>query len=150
AFGEAVIVDIPRANIDEDCGIFFADDSIVARRKIIEVLDRLGVKHKHATNGAEAWTRLQSIATHAGQTGKHVRDEIRLILVDAEMPEMDGYVLTKNIKNDARFSGIPVVMHSSLSSQANHAMGKAVGVDSYVAKFDAEVLADTLRPLLES
>ncbi|HMW17815.1 MAG TPA: chemotaxis protein [Accumulibacter sp.] len=149
AFGEAVIVDIPRLSADEDCGIFFADDSIVARRKITEVLDKLGVKHKHATNGAEAWTRLQSIAAHAVQTGKDVRDEIRLILVDAEMPEMDGYVLTKNIKNDARFTNIPVVMHSSLSSQANHAMGKAVGVDAYVAKFDAEVLADTLRPLLE-
>lgn len=149
AFGEAIIVDIPPVNIAEDLSIFFADDSIVARRKIGEVLDKLGVKHKHATNGAEAWSRLQAIAAHAGQTGKGVRDEIRLILVDAEMPEMDGYVLTKNIKSDLRFTGIPVVMHSSLSSQANHAMGKAVGVDAYVAKFDAEVLADTLRPLLE-
>ena len=78
-----------------------------------------------------------------------MRDEIRLILVDAEMPEMDGYVLTKNIKSDVRFAGIPVVMHSSLSSEANHAMGKAVGVDAYVGKFDAEILADTLRPLVE-
>jgi two-component system chemotaxis response regulator CheV len=92
--------------------------------------------------------RLQGIAAHATQTGRPVRDEIRLILVDAEMPEMDGYVLTKNVKSDQRFSGIPVVMHSSLSSQANHSMGKAVGVDAYVAKFDAEALADTLRPLL--
>ena len=149
AFGEALIVDIQRANVGEDVGIFFADDSIVARRKIGEVLDKLGVKHKHATNGAEAWSRLQGIAAHASQTGQGVRDEIRLILVDAEMPEMDGYVLTKNIKGDARFAGIPVVMHSSLSSQANHAMGKAVGVDAYVAKFDAEVLAETLRPWLE-
>ena len=149
AFGEALIVDIRRANVGDDVGIFFADDSIVARRKIVEVLDRLGVKHKHATNGAEAWSRLQAIAAHASQIGAAVRDEIRLILVDAEMPEMDGYVLTKNIKGDERFAGIPVVMHSSLSSQANHAMGKAVGVDAYVAKFDAEILADTLRPLLE-
>ena len=149
AFGEAIIVDIPPVNIAEDLSIFFADDSIVARRKIGEVLDKLGVKHKHATNGAEAWSRLQAIAAHAAQTGRAVRDEIRLILVDAEMPEMDGYVLTKNIKGDARFAGIPVVMHSSLSSQANHAMGKAVGVDAYVAKFDAEILADTLRPWLE-
>jgi two-component system chemotaxis response regulator CheV len=149
AFGEAIIVDIPPVNIAEDLSIFFADDSIVARRKIGEVLDKLGVKHKHATNGAEAWSRLQAIAAHAAQTGREVRDEIRLILVDAEMPEMDGYVLTKNIKGDARFAGIPVVMHSSLSSQANHAMGKAVGVDAYVAKFDAEILADTLRPWLE-
>jgi two-component system, chemotaxis family, chemotaxis protein CheV len=71
-----------------------------------------------------------------------------LILVDAEMPEMDGYVLTRNIKADIRFEGIPVVMHSSLSSEANRAMGKRVGVDAYVAKFDADNLADTLRPLL--
>ena len=149
AFGEAIIVDIPPVNIAEDLSIFFADDSIVARRKIGEVLDKLGVKHKHATNGAEAWSRLQAIAAHAAQTDRAVRDEIRLILVDAEMPEMDGYVLTKNIKGDARFAGIPVVMHSSLSSQANHAMGKTVGVDAYVAKFDAEILADTLRPWLE-
>jgi len=60
----------------------------------------------------------------------------------------DGYILTKNIKSDNRFDGIPVVMHSSLSSEANRSMGKAVGVDSYVAKFDAEALAETLRPLL--
>ncbi len=149
AFGEAIIVDIPPANVGEDVGIFFADDSIVARKKIIEVLDKLHVKHKHATNGVEALVRLQGIAAHAAQTGRSVRDEIRLILVDAEMPEMDGYVLTKNLKSDTRFSGIPVVMHSSLSSEANRAMGKTVGVDAYVAKFDAEVLADTLRPLLE-
>lgn len=61
---------------------------------------------------------------------------------------MDGYVLTKSIKADSRFDGIPVVMHSSLSSEANRAMGQAVGVDAYVAT-DAEVLADTLRPILE-
>lgn len=149
AFGEAMIVDIPPARVSEEVAVFFVDDSIVARRKIAEVLERLGVKHKHATNGAEAWSRLQAIAAHCQQTGGQVRNEIRLILADAEMPEMDGYVLTKNIKNDSRFEGIPVIMHSSLSSEANRAMGKAVGVDGYVAKFDAEMLADTLRPLLE-
>ena len=149
AFGEALIVDVPPAQVSEDTGVFFVDDSIVARRKISEVFDKLGVKHKHATNGMEAWTRLQGIAAHANQSGRNIRDEIRLILVDAEMPEMDGYVLTKNVKSDPRFQGVPVVMHSSLSSEANRAMGKAVGVDAYVAKFDAEALADTLRPLIE-
>lgn len=149
AFGEAIIIDIAPARVNDDISVFFADDSIVARRKISEVLDKLGVKHKHATNGAEAWSRLQAIAAHAQQMGRSVRDEIRMILVDAEMPEMDGYVLTKNLKSDVRFEGVPVVMHSSLSSEANKAMGKAVGVDGYVAKFDAEVLADTLRPILE-
>jgi two-component system chemotaxis response regulator CheV len=149
AFGEAIIVDVQPARVKEETNVFFADDSIVARKKIAEVLDKLGVKHKHANNGAEAWTRLQAIASHAKQAGISMRDEVNLILVDAEMPEMDGYVLTKNIKSDPRFEGVPVVMHSSLSSEANRAMGKSVGVDAYVAKFDAEVLADTLRPLIE-
>nr|MBL8412380.1 chemotaxis protein CheV [Dechloromonas sp.] len=149
AFGEAMIVDITPAKVGPDTTVFFVDDSVVARRKIAEVLDKLGVRHKHATNGMEAWTRLQGIAAHALQSGRNIRDEIRLILVDAEMPEMDGYVLTKNVKSDARFDGVPVVMHSSLSSEANRAMGKSGGVDAYVAKVDAEALADTLRPLIE-
>ncbi|WP_153109217.1 chemotaxis protein [Propionivibrio limicola] len=149
AFGEAIIVDIPPAQVAEDTGVFFVDDSVVARRKIAEVFDKLGVKHKHATNGVEALGRLQGLAAHAKQTNSPLRNDIRLILVDAEMPEMDGYVLTKHIKSDSRFDGIPVVMHSSLSSEANRAMGQAVGVDAYVAKFDAEGLAETLRPMLE-
>ena len=147
-FGEAVVGQIHPLEGGHDVNLFFVDDSAVARKKIAETLDKLGVRHKHALNGLEAWTRLEGMANHAQQRGVPLREELSLILVDAEMPEMDGYVLTRNIKADARFEGIPVVMHSSLSSEANRAMGKSVGVDSYVAKFDADVLADTLRPLL--
>lgn len=148
-FGEAMVGQIERlGDDDEDYSLFFVDDSAVARKKIIEVLEKMGVRHKHAQNGKEAWVRLQSMAAHAQQIGRPLREEVNLILVDAEMPEMDGYVLTKYIKSDKRFDGIPVVMHSSLSSEANRAMGKSVGVDAYVAKFDSEALADTLRPLL--
>ncbi|HTY02149.1 MAG TPA: chemotaxis protein [Rhodocyclaceae bacterium] len=147
-FGESIVGQIERLEAADDFNVFFVDDSAVARRKIAEVLDKLGVKHKHALNGLEAWTRLSGMAAHCQQLGTNLHDEVNLILVDAEMPEMDGYVLTKNIKSDPRFDGIPVVMHSSLSSEANRAMGKSVGVDSYVAKFDAEVLAETIRPML--
>jgi len=147
-FGEAPIGQIVPLGKQEEANIFFVDDSAVARRKISEVLEKLGVRHKHAMNGQEAWTRLEGMATHAQMQKRSLADELDLILVDAEMPEMDGYVLTRHIKSDARFDGIPVVMHSSLSSEANRAMGRSVGVDAYVAKFDAEVLADTLRPYL--
>ncbi|HLA36293.1 MAG TPA: chemotaxis protein [Rhodocyclaceae bacterium] len=147
-FGESVVGQIEPVQVIEDINVFFVDDSGIARKKIAEVLEKLRVKHKHAQNGSEAWTRLSGMAAHAHQSGKSLRDELSLILVDAEMPEMDGYVLTKHIKSDSRFDGIPVVMHSSLSSEANRAMGKSVGVDAYVAKFDADILADTLRPLL--
>lgn len=147
-FGESVVGQIEQLQAAEEFNVFFVDDSAVARKKIAEVLDKLGVKHKHALNGLEAWTRLSGMASHCQQLGRDLRDEVNLILVDAEMPEMDGYVLTKNIKSDSRFAGIPVVMHSSLSSEANRSMGQRVGVDAYVAKFDAEVLAETIRPLL--
>lgn len=147
-FGEAPVGQISALGSNVEANVFFVDDSAIARKKIVEVLDKLGARHKHALNGLEAWTRLDGMATHAQQQKRRLADEISLILVDAEMPEMDGYVLTRNIKNDARFDGIPVIMHSSLSSEANRSMGKAVGVDAYVAKFDAEILADTLRPYL--
>ena len=148
AFGEAVVGNVERVQSEHDLCIFFADDSMVARRKIAEVLDKMGVKHIAANNGREAWERLKAMADAAQSAGVDLSRQIQVILTDAEMPEMDGYVLTQNIKVDRRFDGIPVVMHSSLSSDANRAMGKRVGVDYYVSKFDSIVLSSTLRPLL--
>lgn len=148
AFGEAVVGNVERVHSDRELCIFFADDSLVARRKIGEVLDKMGVKHIQANNGREGWERLRALADAAQSSGTNLRDQIQAILTDAEMPEMDGYVLTQNIKADHRFDDIPVVMHSSLSSDANRAMGKRVGVDYYVPKFDSLVLSETLRPLL--
>ena len=147
-FGEEHKPELEPMDSAENCTVFFVDDSNVARRRIIEVLEKIGVKHKQATNGLEAWERLQGEAAFAEQHGMPLSDQIRLIMVDAEMPEMDGYVLTRNIKSDRRFQGIPVVMHSSLSSEANRTMGQSVGADAYVAKFDPQILAETLRPLL--
>ena len=147
-FGEAMVGQIDPIHDAHELNVFYVDDSAVARKKIAEVMDKLGVHHKHALNGMEAWNRLSTMASAAQQAGRPLHEELNLILVDAEMPEMDGYVLTRHIKADNRFSGIPVVMHSSLSSEANRAMGKSVGVDAYVAKFDADALAETLRPYL--
>ncbi|MGA7594522.1 MAG: chemotaxis protein [Gallionella sp.] len=148
AFGEAVVGDVERIDSDHELCVFFADDSMLARRKIAEVLDKMGLKHIQASNGSEAWERLKAMADSAQNGGTDLREQIQVILTDAEMPEMDGYVLTQNIKTDSRFNGIPVVMHSSLSSEANRSMGRKVGVDYYVSKFDSAILSSTLRPLL--
>ena len=148
AFGEGVVGNVERVESAQDLCVFFADDSMVARRKIAEVLDKMGVKHIQANNGQEAWERLRAMADTAQNAGTDLHNQIQVILTDAEMPEMDGYVLTQNIKTDSRFTGIPVVMHSSLSSDANRAMGRRAGVDYYVPKFDSMILSETLRPLL--
>ena len=78
-----------------------------------------------------------------------LKDMIQVILTDVEMPEMDGYMLTRKIKDDKRFAKIPVVMHSSLSGSSNQQLGKTVGVDEYVSKFEPNRLAQTLARLLK-
>ena len=148
AFGEGVVGSVEPVESAQNLCIFFADDSMVARRKIAEVLAKMGVKHIQSSNGQEAWDRLKAMADVAQSSGTNLHDQIQVILTDAEMPEMDGYVLTQHIKSDRRFDGIPVVMHSSLSSDANRSMGRRVGVDYYVPKFDSMILSTTLRPLL--
>lgn len=148
AFGEAVVGNIAKVESERDLCIFFADDSVVARRKIVQVLDKMAVRYIQAANGKKAWDRLKAMADAAQSAGTKLHDQIQVIMTDAEMPEMDGYVLTQLIKSDRRFDGIPVVMHTSLSSEANREMARRVGVDYYVPKFDSMVLSSTLRPLL--
>lgn len=148
ALGMEAIPELVPVEMSPEQYLFFVDDSAIARKEIMMTLDKLSVPYQQANNGHEAWEKLQNLAARAQHDGIPVSNLISVILTDAEMPEMDGYVLTKKIKSDRRFEGIPVVMHSSLSSDANRSMGKTVGVDAYVAKFDPTVLAETLRPLL--
>lgn len=148
AFGESLVSDVSTIEGGQDMTVFFIDDSAVARKKIAETLEKMGVRHKHAVNGKEAWERISGIAAHSEQTGTPINKLVNLILTDAEMPEMDGYMLVRNIKADPRLKHVPVVMHSSLSHSTNRDMGKKVGVDAYVTKFDARELSETLRPLL--
>lgn len=132
-----------------DKTVFYTDDSVVARKQIQKTLDALGIKSMHATNGMEAWQELQKIAARADALQQPVKNFISLVLTDIEMPEMDGFVLTRHIKADRRFAGVPVLMHSSLSSSANQQLGKSVGVDEYVPKFEPQKLAEILSRLLQ-
>lgn len=124
--------------------VFFADDSVVARKQITRTLEAMNVKYVGAINGREAWSELEKMAAYAQSSGQNITDLISLVLTDVEMPEMDGYILTKKIKTDPRFAGVPVIMHSSLSGMSNQQLGKSVGVDEYVAKFEAQKLSETL------
>jgi two-component system chemotaxis response regulator CheV len=132
----------------DDVTVLFADDSAVARDQIIRTLNHIGVKYLSASNGAEAWEKIQDLATRAEAAGRKTSDYIQVILTDVEMPEMDGYVLTKNIKQDPRLADIPVIMHSSLSADANQELGRGVGADAYVPKFEPAELAAKLQEIL--
>lgn len=135
---------------DPTLTVYFADDSVVARKQITRTLEAMNVKYVSAINGREAWNELEKAAGYAKASGQKVTDIVSLVLTDVEMPEMDGYILTKKIKSDPRFAGVPVIMHSSLSGMSNQQLGKSVGVDEYVPKFEAQKLSETLtRRLLK-
>jgi two-component system chemotaxis response regulator CheV len=129
---------------DSSLTVYFADDSVVARKQITRTLEAMNVKYVGAINGLEAWRELEKIAAYAHASGQKITDLVSLVLTDVEMPEMDGYILTKKIKTDPRFAGVPVIMHSSLSGMSNQQLGKSVGVDEYVPKFEAQKLSETL------
>lgn len=148
--GEDTVPQMDSFRLDVPKPVFFTDDSSIARKKITEVLEKLNLPYQSATNGREAWEKLKNIAMRVEQEKGSLKDEVSLILVDAEMPEMDGYVLTRHIKEDRRFDGIPVVMHSSLSSMANKKLGQQVGVDAYVGKFHPEELAQMVTSMLHT
>ena len=128
--------------------ILAADDSMVARTMIEQGLHAMGLPFIMTKTGKEAWERLIQISNDAVSEGKTVKDKVALVLTDLEMPEMDGFTLTRNIKDDSRFNQIPVVIHSSLTGTANEAHVRSVGADAYVAKFAAEELASAIRQAL--
>ncbi len=132
----------------ENITILFADDSIVARKQIQRTLETMGINFIASINGKDAWEQLTQIADEVEKTNEKVSGKVQLILTDVEMPEMDGYVLTQRIKADARFNDIPVVMHSSLTTESNTALGERVGADAYVGKFVPQELSATLLKVL--
>jgi two-component system chemotaxis response regulator CheV len=132
----------------EGITVLFADDSIVARDQIQKTMDHMGLNYIVTKNGAEAWKKLKDIADKAETTGNKMTDYVNIILTDVEMPEMDGYVLTRKIKADQRFKEIPVIMHSSLTAEANQALGKGVGADAYVPKFKPLELSAMLDKMI--
>lgn len=135
-------------SLEKDQIILVADDSTVARALMEKSLNALALPHLMVKTGAEAWEKLESIANEAEVAGKDVTSRVALVLTDLEMPVMDGFTLTRNIKQSARFQKLPVLIHSSLSGSANESRVAEVGADGYVAKFvPAELAAAIVKAL---
>lgn len=138
----------PKLQLRPGSVILAADDSLVARALIEEGLKAMGAPYVMTKSGRELWDRLQLLANEAQAAGQSIYDRVAVVLTDLEMPEMDGFTLTRKIKQDARFKSLKVVIHSSLSGSANEDHVKSVGADAYVAKFAPEELAATMRKVL--
>ncbi len=127
-----------------------AEDSKVARQLLEQGLKSMGIPAVMCNTGLEAWEKIKAIHQQAQSQGESIHDKIALVLTDLEMPEMDGFTLTRNIKRDTTLRHIPVVIHSSLSGSANEDHVRKVGADGYVAKFELNELSDVIFKALEA
>ncbi|WP_371192658.1 chemotaxis protein CheV [Glaciecola sp. SC05] len=126
--------------------IFIADDSSVALNQVKKSLKTLGLEIETAKNGLEALNRLKAIAAETGD----VTDKVGVLVSDIEMPEMDGYTLTAEIKGAPELSRLHVILHTSLSGVFNQAMVSKVGADDFIAKFHPDELATAVQKWLQT
>jgi two-component system chemotaxis response regulator CheV len=121
--------------------IFIADDSSVARNQVKRALSPMGLEIELAKNGLEALVRLKEIAAETGD----ITDKVGVLISDIEMPEMDGYTLTAEIRNTPELKKLHVILHTSLSGVFNQAMVQKVGADDFIAKFHPDELAISVQ-----
>lgn len=115
--------------------VLVADDSRVARSQIARTLESLGLESILVNDGQEAWRMLNSLAAQGP-----INDQILMLISDVEMPGMDGYRLTTELRADSRFAELYVILHTSLSGVFNNTLVKQVGADRFIAKFNADDL----------
>ena len=119
--------------------VLVVDDSAVARNQIKRCLEKIGYAVTLANDGRKGLELLLQWADE-GDIGARVA----LVISDVEMPEMDGYTLTTEIRRDPRLAGLYVLLHTSLSGVFNNAMVEKVGANKFIAKFQADYLAQAV------
>jgi two-component system chemotaxis response regulator CheV len=124
--------------------VLLVDDSRVAMNQLKDTMAQLDIHTHSAGDGLKALTQLQKWADE----GINVPEKLLMVITDAEMPEMDGYRLTTEIRNDSRLKDLYVVMHTSLSGSFNEAMVKKVGCNDFLSKFQPDKLVEMIRQRL--
>jgi two-component system, chemotaxis family, chemotaxis protein CheV len=122
--------------------VMVVDDSLVARNQLVNLFRQMDVECLVAQDGREALERLQALSQSQDDEG------VTLVVSDIEMPRMDGYALTKAIREEPSLRSLKVVLHSSISGIFNEAMVREVNADRFVAKFQPDLMAKTVLELM--
>lgn len=125
--------------------VMVVDDSSVARNQIKRTLDKLGMECTIGKNGLDGLNILKDFV----KDGSHISEHIDVLISDVEMPEMDGYTLTSELRSMESMKNLPILLHTSLSGVFNQSMVAKVGADKFVPKFDAEELATEVKDILQ-
>ncbi len=121
----------------EAATILFAEDSSFFRTQVTSYLEEEGYAVLEAEDGAIAWDLLQD---HA--------EEIAAVVTDIEMPNMNGFELTKKIRGSVAYSHLPVIALTTLAGDEDVAKGADVGIDDYQIKLDREKLLKSIYDIL--
>ncbi len=131
----------PRA---ENHHVLVADDSVVARNQIKRTLEKIGIGLTLVKDGEEALGTLKAWA----EDPESPLSRLLLVISDIEMPRMDGYTLTTEIRQDERLKGLHILLHSSMSGVFNKDLVARVGADDFLAKFSPVELAERVESML--
>ncbi len=146
---ELVSVSIPDEETHSkasSCRVLIVDDSSVARKQITRCLQNLGIEVVAQNDGRQALTYLKGLLAQ----GKKPAEEFIMMISDIEMPEMDGYTLTTEVRQNPEMRDMHVLLHTSLSGVFNQNMVKRVGADDFLAKFQPDDLASRVIERIRS
>ncbi|WP_373188346.1 chemotaxis protein CheV [Halopseudomonas sp.] len=124
--------------------VLLVDDSPTGIAQLKETLSQLDLTMHVTTDGLRALKKLQAWADE----DPNISQRLLMVITDAEMPEMDGYRLTSEIRKDPRLRDLYVVLHTSLSGNFNKAMVEKVGCDGFLSKFQPDQLVEVVRERL--
>lgn len=125
--------------------VIIADDSVVARKQVQRTIAEMGLESEVCKDGRETLTLLQGWA----EDGDERLDRIALVISDIEMPEMDGYTFTTELRADSRISHLYIILHTSMSGVFNQTMVDQVGANKFIAKFEPDLLAEAVIDAIE-
>jgi len=129
--------------------ILIIDDSALSRATMTTLFESAGFSVLSLRDGQEAWDRINLFLGEARRQGKKIEELIPLAIVDIEMPRMDGYTLTRKVKEHPELLGMKIILHTSLGGQENLYKGIKVGADEFLVKFHPSSLLEIVRKYLK-
>jgi two-component system chemotaxis response regulator CheV len=141
-------IDLEDGLIDQLGGLaLVVDDSSTARKLMKDALTKMGMKPIEAKDGVNALEKLEELYNVYGES---ITKELKIIISDVEMPQMDGFHFAARLKDDDRFKDIPLIFNSSISDHFSEIRGKEAGGEAYLTKFDAPEFYNEISRVVKS
>lgn len=131
---------VEQPNLEKNL-VLVSDDSMVARKQVCKTLENdMSLETVTTKDGKEAIDLLKGWADNNDPQ----LERLALVISDIEMPEMDGYTFTTEVRADERLKDLYIVLHTSMSGVFNQTMVDKVGANKFIAKFDPDVLGQAV------